>query len=53
MITRTTRACASYLAALPSTRAIPNREVFYVARCPAAPFVQRRIELRKVSRAGR
>ena len=25
------RACASYLAALPSTRAIPDRDVFYVA----------------------
>src|SRR5436190_3202589 len=26
------------LAALPSTRAIPDRDVFYVARVPAAPF---------------
>jgi hypothetical protein len=31
LITRTARACASYLAALPSTRAIPDRDVFYVA----------------------
>ncbi len=31
LITRTSRACASYLAALPSFRAIPNRDVFYVA----------------------
>ena len=39
MITRSPRRpCASYLAALPSTRAIPNRDVFYVARIPAAPF---------------
>jgi hypothetical protein len=26
------------LAALPSTRAIPNHDVFYVARIPATPF---------------
>jgi hypothetical protein len=32
LITRTTRARASYLAALPSTRAIPDRDVFYVAQ---------------------
>jgi hypothetical protein len=32
LITRTApRACASYLTALPSTRAIPDRDVFYVA----------------------
>ncbi len=31
LITRTARARASYLAALPSTRAIPDRDVFYVA----------------------
>ena len=31
MTTRTPRACASYLAALPSTRAIPDRDVFYLA----------------------
>jgi len=31
LITRTARARASYLAALPSTRAIPDRGVFYVA----------------------
>src|SRR5439155_16869105 len=31
LITRTPRACATYLAALPSTRAIPDRDVFYVA----------------------
>ena len=31
LITRTARARASYLAALQSTRAIPNRGVFYVA----------------------
>jgi len=29
LITRTARARASYLAALPSTRAIPDRDVFY------------------------
>src|SRR5438034_6805078 len=28
------------LAALPSTRAIPNRDVFYVARVPAAPLIR-------------
>jgi hypothetical protein len=28
------------LAALPSTRAIPDRDVFYVARVPAAPFTR-------------
>ena len=39
LITRTARACASYLAALPSTRAIPDRDVFYVAG-PAAPFAR-------------
>jgi len=32
LITRTARACASYLAALLSTRAIPDRDVFYVAQ---------------------
>jgi hypothetical protein len=31
LITRTARARASYLAALPSTRAMPDRDVFYVA----------------------
>ena len=31
LITRAARARASYLAALPSTRAIPDRGVFYVA----------------------
>jgi hypothetical protein len=31
LITRTTRARASYLAALPSTRAMSDRDVFYVA----------------------
>jgi hypothetical protein len=31
LITRTSGARASYLAALPSTRAIPDRDVFYVA----------------------
>jgi hypothetical protein len=39
LITRTARARASYLAALPSTRAIPDRDVFYVA-WPAAPFAR-------------
>ena len=37
LITRTARARASYLAALPSTRAIPDRDVFYVVD-PSAPF---------------
>ena len=37
LITRTARARASYLAALPSTRAIPDRAVFYVVD-PSAPF---------------
>ena len=31
LITRTARAYTSYLAAFPSTRAIPDRDVFYVA----------------------
>jgi hypothetical protein len=31
------------LAALPSTRAIPDRDVFYVARVPAAPFERGRL----------
>jgi hypothetical protein len=39
LITRTARARASYLAALPSTRAIPDRAVFYVA-WPTAPFAR-------------
>ena len=39
MITRTTRACASYPSCVAvATRAIPNRDVFYVARARAAPF---------------
>ena len=29
------------LAALPSTRAIPDHDVFYVARLPSAPFASR------------
>jgi hypothetical protein len=36
------------LAALPSTRAIPNRDVFYVARIPAAPFALANIKNRRV-----
>jgi uncharacterized LabA/DUF88 family protein len=44
------------LAALPSTRAIPNRDVFYVARLPSAPLnslvsIALRLGLRKCSRA--
>src|SRR5438034_6017702 len=31
LITRTARACACYLAALPSTRAVPYPDVFYAA----------------------
>src|SRR5580765_3914622 len=38
LITRTACARASYLAALPSTRAMPDRDVFYFAD-PASPIV--------------
>jgi len=34
------------LAALPSTRAIPDRAVFYVARVPAAPFASTAFDIR-------
>jgi hypothetical protein len=34
------------LAALPSTRAIPDRDVFYVARVPSAPFASRAFDIR-------
>ena len=46
MITRTTRACASYLAALPSTRAVPDRDVFYVAD-PISSVRERVVEARR------
>jgi hypothetical protein len=32
---------------LPSTRAIPDRDVFYVARLPSAPFASKAGKLSK------
>ena len=38
------------LAALPSTRAIPDHDVFYVARLPSAPFASKESSLATASK---